>query len=66
MIQYGIENGFEIIDIGQSAEGTKLKFGAYLEPKYSWLYYNGNTFLNRMLKFILLRNTSPRRVYNYH
>lgn len=65
LIEYAINHKIKLIDIGQSAEGTKLKFGAYLENKYSWIFYNGNKFLNAMLKFILLHENNERRKYDY-
>ena len=65
-IQYAIENGFKIIDIGQSAYRTKLRYGAYLEPKYSWLFYNGNKICNAILKYILLKDNNNKPIYNYN
>jgi len=65
-IEYAIVNGFKTIDIGQSAESVKLKFGAYLQPKYSWIFWNGNKVCNMILKFILLRKKEDRQEYNYH
>ena len=58
LIEYSIENEFEIIDIGQSAERAKLKFGGYVESKYSWIYFNGNKLLNFILQKILIDNKS--------
>jgi len=66
IIEYAIENKFKMIDIGQSAEGTKLKFGAELEPKYSWIFFNGNKICNFILKFTLLHNNKPRKIYEYN
>lgn len=66
LIEYAIENGFKIIDIGQSAEEAKLKFGCDLEPKYSWIFYNGNKLYNAILKFILFHDTSPRETHKFN
>ena len=45
IIEYAIENKCTEIDFGQTSEATKLKFGAYLSPKYFYAHMT-NPFLN--------------------
>ena len=66
VVIYAIENGYKEIDVGQSAEMTKMKFGAYLEPKYSWIFYNGNKICNKILEYILLNKNTHKEKCNYN
>lgn len=49
IIKYAIENGYKRIDLGQTSEETKMKFGAALEKKYFYAHHT-NPFINFMIK----------------
>lgn len=49
IIRYAIENGYEQIDLGQTSEETKMKFGATLERKYFYAHHT-NPFINFAIK----------------
>ena len=39
ILKYGIENNYPAIDMGQTAEDTKMKFGCYQQKKYMYIYH---------------------------
>jgi hypothetical protein len=39
ILRYGIENKYPTIDMGQTAEDTKMKFACYLHKKYMHIYH---------------------------
>ncbi len=45
IVEYAIENGCRTIDLGQTSEKTKLRFGAVLEKRYFYAHHT-NPFLN--------------------
>ncbi len=49
IVRYGIENDFERIDFGQTAEDAKLKIGCVYEHLFV-LAHHSNPFLNLLLK----------------
>lgn len=49
IIKYAIENGYKRIDLGQTSEETKMKFGANLERKYFYAHHT-NPFINFAIK----------------
>lgn len=49
IIKYAIKNGFQSIDLGQTSEETKMKFGAVLEKKYFYANHT-NLLLNMAIK----------------
>jgi hypothetical protein len=49
IIRYGIENGYEKIEMGQTSEETKLKLGCMEVEKYLFLHH-GNPILNAVLQ----------------
>lgn len=49
IIKYAIENKFKYIDLGQTSEETKMKFGAVLEKKYFYANHT-NVLLNTAIK----------------
>ena len=60
IVRYGIENDFERIDFGQTAEDAKLKIGCVYEHLFV-LAHHSNPFLNLLLKLCapLLRYRPP-------
>ncbi len=50
IIQYGIDEGFKYIDLGQTAEETKSKIGAIGQEKYMYVHHS-----NRVIDFIINR-----------
>jgi len=40
IIRYGIENGYKCIDLGQTAEETKMKLGALQQPKSMYIHHS--------------------------
>lgn len=50
IIEYGIKHQCEVIDLGQTSEETKLKFGAVLEKKYFYAHHS-NRLLNGLVNF---------------
>ena len=44
IVRYGIENGYRRIDLGQTAEETKLKLGALQRPKSMYLHHSNPVF----------------------
>jgi len=48
IIEYGIKHRCEVIDLGQTSEETKLKFGAVLEKKYFYAHHS-NRLLNGLV-----------------
>lgn len=52
IIRYGIEKGFQSIDLGQTAEETKSKLGAEKHPRYMYLHHSNfliNFVFNRLI-----------------
>lgn len=49
IIKYAVENKFKSIDLGQTSEETKMKFGAALEKKYFYANHT-NCLLNTAIK----------------
>lgn len=49
IIRYGIDNGFERIEMGQTSEETKLKLGCEEVDKYLCLHH-GNAMVNTILQ----------------
>ena len=49
IIQYAIERKIPLIDLGQTSEETKMKFGALLEKRYFYAHHT-NPFLNIAVK----------------
>lgn len=49
IIKYGIENHFESIDFGQTADEIKLKLGCRYEYLYAWLHHS-NKIVNYLCK----------------
>lgn len=49
IIQYAIEKKVRFIDLGQTSEETKMKFGALLEKRYFYAHHT-NPFLNGAVK----------------
>ncbi len=47
IVKYGLERGFSRIELGQTAEETKLKLGAALHPKSMYLYHS-NPLINKL------------------
>lgn len=47
IVKHGVEGGFSIIDLGQTAEETKLKLGARLHPKSMYLSHS-NPVINSL------------------
>ena len=45
IVEYAIERGIKTIDLGQTSELTKLKFGAVLEKRFFYAHHT-NPFLN--------------------
>lgn len=55
VIRYGIENGFKIIDFGQTTDDAKLKLGCKYEMLYVLLNHSNpiiNFFLKRLARYI--------------
>lgn len=57
IVRYGIDNGFDSIDFGQTADDTKLKLGCTYEYLYAWLRHS-----NPVINFTC-RKFAPRLVY---
>jgi len=49
ILRYGIESGVQTINLGQTAEQTKLRLGCYLEHKYM-AAFSGNRFIDWLLR----------------
>ena len=47
IVKYGLERGFSRIELGQTAEETKLKLGAALHPKSMYLFHS-NPLINKL------------------
>ncbi len=47
IIKYGLERGFSRIELGQTAEETKLKLGAALHAKSMYIYHS-NPLINKL------------------
>ena len=48
IVRYGIERDYRSIDLGQTAEETKLKLGAVQQPR--WMYvHHSNKILNKII-----------------
>ncbi|MFZ5943142.1 MAG: GNAT family N-acetyltransferase [Bacillota bacterium] len=65
IIKYGIDNRFETIDFGQTAEETKLKLGSSLEAKDMYINHSNpliNGLVNKNIKFFSY-TPSPKK---YH
>ena len=50
ILEYGIERGVRRIDLGQTSEETKLKFGAVLEKRYFYARHS-NPVINRLVRW---------------
>lgn len=48
IVEYAIEHGCSCIDLGQTSEETKMKFGAVLEKRYFYAHHS-NKLLNRLI-----------------
>lgn len=57
IVRYGISNGFESIDFGQTADDTKLKLGCRYEYLYAWLRHS-----NAVINF-LCKKFAPKLAY---
>ncbi len=55
IVKYGIENGFETIDFGQTADESKLKLGSKYTELYVYLHHSNpiNNFINRKMASFL-------------
>lgn len=49
ILEYGMKQGCRRIDLGQTSEETKLKFGAVLEKRFFYAHHS-NPFLNGLVK----------------
>ena len=49
IVRYGIENNYQTIDFGQTADDAKLKLGCYYEPLYA-LVHHSNPVINRLIR----------------
>ncbi len=49
IVKYGIEHHFKRIDLGQTSEETKMKFGSCLEKKFFYANHT-NKFINFLIK----------------
>lgn len=54
IIRYGIENGYESIEMGQTSEETKLKLGCVEMDRYLCLHH-GNPIVNTIMKALSAR-----------
>jgi predicted N-acyltransferase len=54
MVEYGIRQGFSSIDLGQTADDTKLKLGGFYEVLTAQLHH-GNPYVNRIFRWVLPR-----------
>lgn len=52
IIDYGIKSGFKSIDLGQTAEETKLKLGASQYKKYMYACHS-HPFINNLIKKLI-------------
>lgn len=53
IIEKGIDNGFQYIDLGQTAEETKSKLGAVQQKKYMYVHHSNpliNIIINKLIK----------------
>lgn len=50
ILEYGIRRGVRRIDLGQTSEETKLKFGAVLEKRYFYAHHS-NPVINRLVRW---------------
>ncbi len=48
IIEYAIKHGCRRVDLGQTSEETKMKFGAVLEKRYFYAHHSNN-LLNRLI-----------------
>lgn len=51
ILKHGIENKYSSIDMGQTAEDTKMKFGCSLYKKYMHIYHP-NTIIRFLIKLL--------------
>lgn len=49
IVRYGIEKGYEEIDLGQTSEAAKMRFGAYAEKRYFYASHS-SPFMRLLLK----------------
>lgn len=52
LVDYAIEKGYKYLDLGQTAEETKLKLGASQYPKYMYAYHSNPLFNGVISKLI--------------
>lgn len=65
IVEYGINNGFSEIDLGQTAEDTKMKMGCIMKNRYACIGHS-NKIMNYFIKITgKIYYYSPQQ-YNFH
>ncbi|MFZ7101461.1 MAG: hypothetical protein ACOWWO_02240 [Peptococcaceae bacterium] len=65
IIRYGIDNKFKVIELGQTAEETKLKLGGQLCGKYMFIHHS-NPVINSLAQPLLKLLSYQVPAYDYH
>jgi hypothetical protein len=65
IVKYGAEGGFKVIDLGQTAEETKMKLGARLFPKSMYLSHSNPLLQTLANNFINIFSYKPPN-FDFH
>lgn len=65
IVKRGIDRGFRTIELGQTAEETKLKLGCSFQTKYMYVHHS-NGLLNKSLRWLIpyLSYRKPKFAFN--